>query len=216
MSRFFNIIQSSREFQRPDPHEYISSLALRTARLVRTYGYFSQPLRSRTPHTEKNTREECAPCDLNCMKEKKETISVLVDLIETLKDGQDGFKQAAESVRNPALKALFSDYSQQRSRFATALQSEARSHGETKPENSSSTAGALHRGWINLKSAITGGDEHAILAECERGEDSAVDEYKKALDDGLTPSAQELVSRQFAEIKAAHDRIKSLRDASKG
>ena len=67
-----------------------------------------------------------------------------------------------------------------------------------------------------FKSAITGGDEHAILAECERGEDSAVEEYKKALDDGLTQSAQELVSRQFADIKAAHDRIKSLRDASKG
>jgi len=150
------------------------------------------------------------------MKEKKEIISVLVDLIETLKDGQEGFKQAAESVRNPALKALFSDYSQQRSRFATALQSEARGrHGETKPETSSSATGALHRGWINLKSAITGGDEHAILAECERGEDSAVEEYKNALDDGLTPSAQELVSRQFAEIKAAHDRIRSLRDATK-
>jgi uncharacterized protein (TIGR02284 family) len=74
----------------------------------------------------------------------------------------------------------------------------------------------LHRGWINLKSAITGGDEHAILAECERGEDSAVEEYKKALDDGLSPSAQEVVARQFAEIKAAHDRIKSLRDATKG
>jgi uncharacterized protein (TIGR02284 family) len=74
----------------------------------------------------------------------------------------------------------------------------------------------LHRGWINLKSAVTGGDEHAILAECERGEDSAVAEYKKALADGLSPSAQEVVSRQFAEIKAAHDRIKSLRDATKG
>jgi uncharacterized protein (TIGR02284 family) len=147
------------------------------------------------------------------MKKQNEVID---NLIETLKDGQEGFKRAAESVRNPALKALFSDYSQQRSRFATALQSEARSHGETEPETSSSATGALHRGWINLKSAITGGDEHAILAECERGEDSAVEEYKKALDDGLSPSAQELVSGQFAEIKAAHDRIKSLRDAAKG
>ncbi len=140
------------------------------------------------------------------MKKQNEVID---NLIETLKDGQEGFKQAAESVRNSALKTLFSDFSQQRSRFATALQSEARRDGETKPETSSSATGALHRGWINLKSAITGGDEHAILAECERGEDSAVEEYKKALDDGLTPSAQELVSRQFAEIKAAHDRIKS-------
>ena len=147
------------------------------------------------------------------MKKEK---TVLNDLIETLKDGQEGFKQASQGVSNPNLKALFRDYSQQRLRFATALQSEARRHGETDPETSSSATGALHRGWINLKSAITGGDEHAILAECERGEDSAVEEYKKALEDGLTPSVQELVSRQFAEIKAAHDRIKSLRDASKG
>src|SRR2546429_89002 len=133
----------------------------------------------------------------------------------TFKDGQEGFKQAAEGVRNPALKSLFSEYSQQRSRFATSLQAEARKLGEEKPETSSSATGALHRGWINLKSAITGGDEHAILAECERGEDSAVEEYKKALGDGLSPSALELVSRQFDEIKAAHDRIRSLRDASK-
>ena len=146
---------------------------------------------------------------------KKET-TVLNDLIETLKDGQEGFKQAAEGVSNSQLKSLFRDYSQQRSRFATALQGEARRHGETEPETSSSTTGALHRGWINLKSAITGGDEHAILAECERGEDAAVEQYKKALDNGLSPTAQELVSRQFAEIKAAHDRIKSLRDAAKG
>lgn len=145
---------------------------------------------------------------------KKEN-EVLDSLIETLKDGQKGFNQAAEGVSNPNLKSLFRDYSQQRSRFATALQNEARNHGETDPETGSSATGALHRGWINLKSAVTGGDEHAILAECERGEDSAVEEYKKALQDGLTPSVQELVSRQFAEIKAAHDRIKSLRDATK-
>ena len=145
----------------------------------------------------------------------KKQNDVIDNLIETLKDGQEGFKQAAEGVSNPNLKSLFRDYSQQRSRFAIALQGEARRQGETDPETSSSAAGALHRGWINLKSAITGGDEHAILAECERGEDSAVEEYKKALEDGLTPSAQELVSRQFAEIKAAHDRIKGLRDASK-
>lgn len=149
------------------------------------------------------------------MKEKREVISVLNELIETLKDGQEGFRQAADGVSDPKLKSLFRDFAQQRSRFATALQAETRQHGETEPETSSSATGALHRGWINLKSAITGGDEHAILAECERGEDSAVEEYKKALDDGLSPSAHELVSRQFAEIKAAHDRIRSLRDATK-
>ena len=59
---------------------------------------------------------------------KKEN-TVLNNLIETLKDGQEGFKQAAEGVSNPNLKSLFRDYSQQRSRFATALQTEARRHG---------------------------------------------------------------------------------------
>jgi uncharacterized protein (TIGR02284 family) len=73
----------------------------------------------------------------------------------------------------------------------------------------------LHRGWINLKSALTGGDDHAILAECERGEDSAVEEYKKALDEDLSPSLYELVSRQYSDIKAAHDRIRNLRDTVK-
>ena len=159
-------------------------------------------------------RRAYAPRDATHFYMKKEN-TVLNNLIETLKDGQEGFKQAAEGVSDPKLKSLFRDYSQQRSSFATALQSEARRHGETEPETSSSATGALHRGWINLKSAITGGDEHAILAECERGEDSAVEEYKKALDDALSPAARELVSLQFPEIKAAHDRIRTLRDATR-
>ena len=145
------------------------------------------------------------------MKEQKENISVLDELIETLKDGQEGFKQAAEAVKDAQLKSLFSEYSQQRARFARALQNEVRDLGQTEPEDSSSTAGALHRGWINLKSALTGGNDHAILAECERGEDSAVEEYKKALNDDLSPSLYELVSRQYTDVKAAHDRIRNLR-----
>ncbi len=149
------------------------------------------------------------------MKEQTELTSRINDLIETLKDGQEGFKQAAEGVKDPQLKSLFTDYSLQRSRFATELQSEARVLGESKPETSSSTAGALHRAWINLKSAVTSGDDHAILAECERGEDSAVEEYKKAMNDNLSAPLRGIVARQFAQIKEAHDRIKNLRDTTK-
>jgi uncharacterized protein (TIGR02284 family) len=148
------------------------------------------------------------------MKEQKETSSVLNDLIETLRDGQEGFRQAAEAVKDPQLKSLFIEYSQQRSGFATALQSQVQSLGN-EPETRSSAIGAVHRGWINLKSAVTGGDDHAILAECERGEDEAVEEYQKALDDDLSPSLYELISRQYTDIKAAHDRIRNLRDTRK-
>ena len=146
------------------------------------------------------------------MKNQNEIID---NLIETLKDGQEGFKQAAESVKDPQLKSLFSEYSQQRVRFAVELRSKAQSPDERDSKMSGSAAGALHRGWINLKSAITQGDDHAVLAECERGEDSAVEEFRKALDDGLSAPVQEIVSRQYAEIKQAHDRVKHLRDAAK-
>ena len=146
------------------------------------------------------------------MKNQNEIID---DLIETLKDGQEGFKQAAESVKDPQLKSLFSEYSQQRARFAVELRSKAQSPDKRESKMSGSAAGALHRGWINLKSAVTQGDDHAILAECERGEDSAVEEFRKALNDGLSAPVQEIVSRQYAEIKQAHDRVKQLRDATK-
>ena len=149
------------------------------------------------------------------MKEQQEVISTINNLIETLKDGQEGFKQAAEGVKDPQLKSLFNDYSQQRSRFATELQSQARSLGEPEPETSSTAAGALHRSWINLKSAVTRGDDHAILAECERGEDSAVEEYKKAINENLSAQLREIVSRQYSEIKNTHDRIRNLRDTAK-
>lgn len=149
------------------------------------------------------------------MTQQKEIISTINSLIETLKDGQEGFKQASEAVKDSNLKSLFSEFSLQRAKFAGELQAEARQLGEPDPEDSSSTAGALHRAWINLKSAVTSGDDHAVLAECERGEDSAVAEYKEAMEDGLSAPISDIVARQYGEVKSAHDRIKQLRDAAK-
>src|SRR5437588_4849226 len=149
------------------------------------------------------------------MAQQKETISTINTLIETLKDGEKGFKDASEAVRDPQLKSLFQQYSEQRHRFATELQSEAQTLGESDPEKSSSAAGAMHRAWINLKSAVTSGDDKAILSECERGEDSALHEYEEAIHDGLTGPVQQIVARQFTEIKSEHDRMKQLRDAAK-
>jgi uncharacterized protein (TIGR02284 family) len=147
------------------------------------------------------------------MKKEKEVID---ELIETLKDGQQGFKEAAESVKDPQLKSLFNDYSRQRARFVVELRSKAQNPDERESDVSGSATGALHRGWINLKSALSRGDDHAILAECERGEDSAVEEYQKAVAGGLSAAVREIVSRQYTEIKATHDRIRDLRDATKG
>lgn len=149
------------------------------------------------------------------MTQQKEIISTINGLIETLKDGQEGFRQASEAVEDSQLKLLFNEYSIQRSKFAGELQSEAIGLGEDSPEDTSSTAGAMHRAWINLKGALTSHDDHAILAECERGEDSAVNEYKKAMEsDELSAPIRETITRQYADVKRAHDRIKQLRDVA--
>ena len=150
------------------------------------------------------------------MAQQKEIISTINGLIETLKDGQEGFKQASEAVKDSQLKTLFNEFSLQRSKFAGELQREAISLGESNPENTSSTAGAMHRAWINLKSAITSADDHAILAECERGEDSAVNEYKKAMEkEDLSSTIRDTISRQYTDVKSEHDKIRDLRDATK-
>ena len=104
------------------------------------------------------------------------TISTLNNLIETCKDGQEGFKQAAEGIERSDVKSVFYELGQQRAKFAGELQGLVREMGGD-PETTSSTVGALHRGWINIKSVITGKDDAAILNEAERGEDVAVNAY---------------------------------------
>jgi len=140
--------------------------------------------------------------------------STLNALIETCKDGQNGFHHASENVKAADFKALFAELSMQRQQYASELQALVVTLGEDS-EKSGSIAGALHRGWIDLKSALTSGDDHAILAECERGEDSAVAEYREALDRSDLPAAvQAVVRRQADGVQASHDRVRALRDAT--
>ncbi|MBA2733938.1 MAG: PA2169 family four-helix-bundle protein [Acidobacteria bacterium] len=139
-------------------------------------------------------------------------ISTLNNLIETCKDGENGFRTAADGVKNSELKTLFNTYSQQRAQFAAELQSEVRNLGGD-PEDTGSVAATLHRGWINIKSTVTGEDEAAVIAECERGEDSAVKNYKDAMNATLPTNLQSVIQRQFTQVKEAHDRIRALEKA---
>ncbi len=141
------------------------------------------------------------------------TISVLNGLIETNKDGQEGFKQAAEGITDSSLKSLFYEIGQQRASNAGELQNLVRQLGGD-PETSSSTTGALHRSWINIKSLVTGQDEAGILAEAERGEDSAKKAYKDALAQTLPTDVQTVVQQQADKVMTDHDRIRDLRDSA--
>jgi uncharacterized protein (TIGR02284 family) len=147
--------------------------------------------------------------------DRDKVISTLNGLIETLKDGEQGFKTAAEGLQDPEVKTLFQQYSRQRSDMARQLQSEVRRLGGD-PEKSGSVAGAAHRGWINIKSVVTGKDDGSIIAEAERGEDSAKKMYEEALLEPLDPVTLALVREQSMKVHDAHDRVRVLEKATTG
>ena len=139
-------------------------------------------------------------------------ILTLNGLIEVCRDGQQGFKDAAEGIGHADLKTLFYSFSQQRAEFTGILQELVRSLGGT-PANTGSFSGTLHRGWMDLKSAITGKNDAAILNECERGEDFAKEAYAGAFGKSLPSNLANVIAEQSHAILAAHNRIKELRDA---
>jgi uncharacterized protein (TIGR02284 family) len=134
------------------------------------------------------------------------------DLVQTLHDGENGFAKAAERLADsdaPELVSTFQRYSQQRAQFATELEQLGQSYGDDV-ETSSSVAGTLHRGWISVKDTLTGSSPAAVLNAAETGEDHAVGEYEKALDAEISTGLRDVLDRQYREVKAARDDVRSL------
>jgi len=141
-------------------------------------------------------------------------ISVVENLIETNRDGQKGYKEAAEHVKRPDLKTYFNEQSMERGRFAMELQAELAKLGKPDKKVSGSAGGAMHRAWIDTKVALGGGDK-TILESVEAGEDDAKDTYNKALSGNLPETVKAMVQRQAASVQRAHDKVRDLRDQAK-
>jgi uncharacterized protein (TIGR02284 family) len=145
--------------------------------------------------------------------EKDNVIDVVETLIETCKDGENGYRDAAEHVKRPDLKTLFLSLSLERAKFAGELQAELPRLGEHEKKDSGSVSAALHRAWIDTKVGLGGGDK-TILESVERGEDNAKENYSKAMHGSLPGNVLEIVRRQASSVQAAHDKVKGLRDAA--
>lgn len=147
------------------------------------------------------------------MAQNDKSIEVLENLIERCRDGQRGFKEAAEHVKDPSIKSFFNEQSIQRAQFATELEGELSRLGKAKTDRGSTVEAAIHRGWMDLKASITKGDK-AILSEAERGEDVAKKAYQEALNENLPSNLMSVLRSQAQSVFSAHDYVKSMRDSA--
>jgi uncharacterized protein (TIGR02284 family) len=143
--------------------------------------------------------------------DNSDVIEILDDLAETSKDGEYGFRACAEQAERQDLKTLFLQRADDCRGAAQELYTQIRSLGGT-PDEGGTAGGAMHRGWVAVKSALTTYDDKAVLEECERGEDHALGQYRKALKENLPAGIKQILERQMQGVQRNHDQIKTLRD----
>lgn len=142
---------------------------------------------------------------------EKETIDCLNDLIQVNIDSRDGFRDAAKNVDNLTIASLFNELASQRNDQASELRAYVTGNA-AEPTSEGSFAAAAHRAWMDLRSAFGGGTA-AMLNEAERGEDHIKAKYENILKEHAGCAVTDVLNRQYAAVKAAHDRVRDLRDS---
>jgi uncharacterized protein (TIGR02284 family) len=140
------------------------------------------------------------------------TIDTLNLLIRTSRDGEAGFRACAEQLQSPRLREVMLRRAEDCARAVEELKPLVQRFGGT-PTEGTTAPGDAHRAWVVAKAALTGSDDHAVLNECERGEDIALADYRKALDQDLPQEARQVVEHQLRGVRHNHDQVKALRDA---
>ena len=142
---------------------------------------------------------------------KTDEITTLNTLTATLLDSVNGYRDAAENSESSRFQQLFRSSADERSRVAEELRAEVRRLGG-EPEDDQSTAGALHQRWLDLKAAVTGRDDKAIINEVERGEDYLKEKFETALEAGtLSGESRSVVESCYQSVRSGHDQISQLK-----
>ncbi|QIK96383.1 PA2169 family four-helix-bundle protein [Sphingomonas sp. HDW15A] len=142
---------------------------------------------------------------------QSDDLATLKTLTSTLNDSVNGYREAAKDVHSNEFREMFTQFADDRSRCSADLQAEVRRLGG-EPDNDGSTLGGLHQTWLDLKAAVTGRDDKAILNEVERGEDYLKEKFETALNgDHLTGESRTAVERAYQSVRAGHDRMSALK-----
>ena len=138
-------------------------------------------------------------------------ISTLNTLIATTIDSVTGYENSAEEIENSRFREIFRERANERQRVVSELQGEVRRLGG-QPEEGGSFLGKAHQRFEDLKSAITGGDDQAIINEVERGEDYLKEKFEAALNSGhLSGESRAVVERAYQSVRKGHDQVSSIK-----
>jgi uncharacterized protein (TIGR02284 family) len=145
------------------------------------------------------------------MAEHSETISTLNTLIATTIDSVSGYEDSAQNIENERLREIFRQRANERQDVVEQLRAEVRRLGGN-PEDGGSFLGKAHQRFEDLKAAVTGRDEKAIVNEVERGEDYLKDKFETALeDDTLSGDSRAVVERCYQSVRSGHDQMSQLK-----
>ncbi len=145
------------------------------------------------------------------MADTNHDIRTLNGLIATTLDSVDGYQEAAKDAESSRFGTIFTTRAGERRAVAQALQAEVLRLGGNPEDDGTALAGA-HRVFLNLKSAVTGSDDKAIVDEVERGEDHIKAKFEDALaDNDLSPATKTAIQTAFTSVRQGHDQMRDLK-----
>ena len=140
-----------------------------------------------------------------------DAIDTLNNLLEICRDGEFGFTESAEHTKTQEVKSVFLQRAQDCRTGAAELQQLIIEMGG-EPDEGGTVGGAMHRGWVAVKGTLSGYSDMDMLEECERAEDVALAQYRKALKQELPMQAKAVVERQAQGTQMNHDQIRDMRN----
>jgi uncharacterized protein (TIGR02284 family) len=145
------------------------------------------------------------------MTERTDEISTLNTLLTTLIDSITGYEDAAANAEGSRFQQLFRERAGERQRVVESLRSEVRRLGG-EPEDGGSFLGKTHQRFLDLKAAVTGRDDKAIINEVERGEDYLKEKFEAAISSGhLSGESRAAVESAYQSVRSGHDQISQLK-----
>jgi len=148
--------------------------------------------------------------------EKNTPSEFLNELLTRAYDAEQGFLVAAGEVENQALKDWFRANSDQRRSFGHSIK-ELLKDLNVKADKGPGITGKAHQAFMKLRSALSDEQDKAMIAECRRGEETALEEYDEALKSfEFRTDARKILEDQAKHVRTQLSTLKTIEESLLG